>query len=379
MVCGVSYASASILSQETDSSGGLSSAGFYFHAIASGDVGQIQIQMYVVDKTTTGQFTLADSSGVTEYDCTSLPDTYQNMGVTVNNTQQTVTANLAGTQCAVVSGTDYRINYASHSTHLTYFNSAGTFHAGTILSADSPVEYGSSRILSINPPSSITPISSPVTFSVDYYSFTDLGSSTPNLRLTLLNQDTADYSEIDLGPIDSSVGSHTLTSTSTVLKNGLYTLSAIFNNSPNVYVATSSQFIITATSFPQNSLNSYFYGSTFGTNTPSLTTNLLSFINVPQLLSTRVPFAYLFQFGSIVSAAVSSSSVASELPSSDFTIVIASGTRPTVVNVDLFSTTTITHYLPAPVVAPIRTLLAGITYFMMALFLFHDARSKKHL
>lgn len=120
--------------------------------------------------------------------------------------------------------------------------------------------------------------------------------------------------------------------------------------------------------------------TTTATNTSGLSqTSLLSFLNVPNLLKTRVPFAYIFQMYSTMMSAIGTTTVASTIPTGTFTIPWRNYTGTTTISVDMFSTTTITYFLNQTAIDLLRGLMVAVTYFSCGWFLFHDARNRKHI
>lgn len=126
--------------------------------------------------------------------------------------------------------------------------------------------------------------------------------------------------------------------------------------------------------------------STLATSTLVDTTNLLSFINVPQLLATRVPFAYIFQIYGTFTTAMSTSTSGALLPNSFMTFVWPTAfgndgqtTATSSIALDTFSTTTITQYIGPTDLAIIRELLVAIIYVEVGFWIWNDARHKKHL
>jgi len=137
---------------------------------------------------------------------------------------------------------------------------------------------------------------------------------------------------------------------------------------PSMDYATATGFL----TIPQ------YTDSTFGTSTLLDTTNFLSFLNVPNLLKTKVPFAYIYQFASALTDTISSSTP-TDIPSGRFSVVLPQGHSSTTISVDMFSTTTVTYFLTPPLISGLRGLMVAITFFSLGLFLFHDARDKRHL
>lgn len=122
-----------------------------------------------------------------------------------------------------------------------------------------------------------------------------------------------------------------------------------------------------------------FVGSSFGTTSLASSTNFLSFLNIPELLKTKIPFAYIFQISSSVRSSVASSS-ASTIPSSSFNINFPiPGVATTTLTIDLFSTTTITYFLTPTWVNLLRGIMVAVTYFSLGWFLFHEAKKPRLL
>lgn len=125
-------------------------------------------------------------------------------------------------------------------------------------------------------------------------------------------------------------------------------------------------------------------------NAPTSTTglsdkNLLSFLNIPELLKTKFPFAYLPQLYSGYQIAIGTSTQAASLPTGtmnfEWPIKFGLGTiTTTTISIDAFSTTTITYYLKQNnFLALIRGILVAILYWELAAFIWHDIRNKRHM
>jgi len=126
--------------------------------------------------------------------------------------------------------------------------------------------------------------------------------------------------------------------------------------------------------FATSTLPATYTGATFGTSTISLTTSFIDFINVPSLLKTKVPFGYIYQFASIITSSFASSS-ATTIPSGSFSVHFPAGTT----TIDMFSTSTISHFISPSMLALIRGFMVAITYFSFGWFVFHEAKRKTHL
>jgi len=99
-----------------------------------------------------------------------------------------------------------------------------------------------------------------------------------------------------------------------------------------------------------------FVGATVGTSTLVDSTQLLSFLNVPNLLATRVPFAYIVQIRDLFYYAITSSSTAT-IPSGAVSIKFGSSATTTL---DLFSTSTVTYFLTPSRVSLLRGLMVAL-------------------
>ncbi len=174
------------------------------------------------------------------------------------------------------SGTTTRFYGSSDANSYTNGSCSGYWSCGSVsdlyfMLSDSyvPPPPAQSAILSFLPAYSVTPIGTPTTISGTYSVGQDIGSSTPNLLISLLDTDNGDYKEFNFGVL-STPGTYTYSTTTTLL-DGRYHMSILFDNSPNVYVATSSEFIVNKTVTPISSLSLYFPA----TSTPiTITTGL---------------------------------------------------------------------------------------------------------
>lgn len=100
------------------------------------------------------------------------------------------------------------------------------------------------------------------------------------------------------------------------------------------------------------------------------TTSIMSMLNVPNLLKTRVPFAYIFQIADIIS---NSASIASS-SSASLNLSFVSSTSPLASklnNVSVFSTSSITSLMGSTNLSIMRALLVAITYLGSGFYLFH--------
>jgi len=105
-----------------------------------------------------------------------------------------------------------------------------------------------------------------------------------------------------------------------------------------------------------NSYTEQFYSGTLGTSSLTATTSFLSFLNVPDLLRKRIPFAYIFQIADGIYEGINSSSTG-EIPSGNF---VWHNTQNGTTTFDFFSKNTIETYLSPSIISLWRALLLAI-------------------
>lgn len=149
----------------------------------------------------------------------------------------------------------------------------------------------------------------------------------------------------------------------------------LITSTSTTLTATSTQYIFDATT------GQLIWNSTMGStsSTTASDSNFLGFLNVPQLLATKWPFAYIFQISSILISGIASTSAVS-IPSSSFSVHLGvAGHASTTLQVDMFSTSTIAYFLTPTATSTLRALMVAVTYFSTLWFLFHEAKHKKML
>jgi len=147
---------------------------------------------------------------------------------------------------------------------------ASGFQAYYFLNNTAPA---TTKILSFLPNSTVA-TTSPVTLSGTYYTGSDLGSSNPNIILSLQNNDVnltgtdALRYVLDLGPMNQNVGLHSF-ATTTALRIGFYAGSAFLrgtdllaSGATNYVASLASNFVVGSTSFPVAVLGDYFPNET---------------------------------------------------------------------------------------------------------------------
>ena len=155
---------------------------------------------------------------------------------------------------------------------------------------------------------------------------------------------------------------------------------ALLTSTTTITVATSSTIIEGGIN------NNPFTGANYGNNSLPTSTDMLSFVNVPNLLATKVPFAYIFQVSTVIYNAVNGSTSAAAIPSGSFKVkfpvkfgITGVATATTTITIDMFSTSTIGYFLTPSYVGLLRGLMVAVTYFLTAWYLFHEARNRKLL
>jgi len=235
-------------------------------------------------------------------------------------------------------------------------------------------EYLTSVVTQINSPTydSVSTTTS-VVFDYDWYHPTaDTFYASTSIRLIDLTTGTEEI----LPYQDLTNGAGNYYTVKTGLTQGHFYVWAPFFQSANIpygiaYQPNSTFSVIEAAS------STYANGGitpnvTIGTSTLPNIANFLSFLNVPNLLQTKVPFGYFFQAKDAIQRGVSSST-ASVIPSGTFQIAgIGNGTT----TVDLFSTTTIGYFLDDDMAGLLRLIMLYVLYIEVLYLFYHRAKSQ---
>jgi len=120
------------------------------------------------------------------------------------------------------------------------------------------------------------------------------------------------------------------------------------------------------------STSTVYVDSNFGSSTLPDATKLITFLNVPYLLQTKVPFAYIFQIKDGLFGGLQSSS-STALPAGIFTWKISNSATNTT---DMFSTTTISRYLTPTYAELWRGFLLVILYADFGYALYMRAKAQ---
>jgi len=209
----------------------------------------------------------------------------------------------------------------------------------------------------------------PTTFSATYYNAGTEGFDLATFSI----KDVTDPSNHPLTfPVNTALGSQTITNHVQLTNSHAYLWR------PVIYSSTSSSspiygdwYSFQSTSTPNATFDPNFISGTVGTSTLLSSTNLLSFLNVPSLLQTKIPFAYIFQIADGFATGLNASSTA--IPSG-----VMSYKLPGVAtsSEDMFSTSTISRFLSPTMIATLRGLQLAILYILVGYALYRIAKSK---
>jgi len=201
-----------------------------------------------------------------------------------------------------------------------------------------------------------------------YFSCADYGSF-DSVSVDIL--DTTDNSRKSLPKQTINIcGGSSYTATTTLTQGHLYLWNPKFSSSVSSTTLNGAYYSLNVVSASASSTP--FILATVGTSTLPDVTNLLSFLNVPQLLETKVPFAYIPQIAQGIIIGLSDTGSTS-LPSG--TISVA-GIGSATTTVDLFSANTVRYYLSDSIISIWRGLLVAVLYIELGYLLYMRAKSK---
>jgi len=268
-----------------------------------------------------------------------------------------------------VAGT-YYLSLKTDTGDLYYgqFEYDGTFLFGDNLASSA----FPSSIVSFSPSDGFVTASTTVTLSADVFfnSVQDFGILT-DIEFNLANIETQFQYLPFVFPINSS-GTSTY-ATTTVLDKGQHFMVVSFLD------ATGDRFGSRAFEFTVFSSQFDFALPPFSTLDPSAVATsssfFFSFLNVPALLRTKVPTAYVYDIVTLVKGLDSSSTSSLGSVSFDFA-VIGSGTPLSLGGtVTLFSTSTVSQLFPSGLLSVLRFLMVSVIYVSGAMYVFRKLLS----
>jgi len=107
-------------------------------------------------------------------------------------------------------------------------------------------------------------------------------------------------------------------------------------------------------------------------------TGFLQFLDVPELLKTKAPFAYLPYLWGIVTNA--NTNATTSMATSTLVFTFASGTpQQQIISVDMFSENVFRKYLSQSIIDILRNLMKYALYAGLLLFIYHDLKNRKVL
>lgn len=215
--------------------------------------------------------------------------------------------------------------------------------------------------------------STSVSFSVNYY-FNDSTS------YGLLNTVAFDLVDVTTGSSAIRFGTASISASGQNSVSAVQALTAghLYLWHPVMYSSTGSSTPISGDFYSlevvyASASSTPFTGATVGTSTLPTTTNLLSFLNIPQLLATKVPFGYFFQSKNAIELALHGSTTTA-IPSGTFSYKIPGHATS---SMDLFSTSTIAYFVSNDSRLLLRGLMVAVLYFELVYLLYHRAKSQK--
>lgn len=233
-----------------------------------------------------------------------------------------------------------------------------------------PPQASSTRIVSQNFPrsSDITPSTS-VTFDFDYYYGADRPEIT-QVGYTLVDHTGSEtLFTLDSNMIINANGLVNYTDTRTLTSGHLYTWRAVMMNDDNEVLISSAPIFFSVVS--QGTVGQLGDLQDIEDIVTATSTGFLVFLDVPNLLQTKVPFAWFYEIKRIIDAQASRTETGA-FPS------LSIGTASTsafVMSVEILSEDTIDNsFLPAGFITTFRTLFAASLWLSLATMMFFTVR-----
>lgn len=257
-------------------------------------------------------------------------------------------------------------NYANGTTTASLGFSGGDIYFDLFDSGGSTITgSGATRIINQLPAVGEIFRSNLASFSVQYYD-----SNVFYNTLGVAIQDTTDNQE--LSPLETtsiSLGSDTTVSFSTNLIMGhSYTYVPYLRNSASSVYSTTTVFGLSSPFTLSTSSPDLFTEATFASTTAT-SSPFFRFLNVPYILSTKVPFSWIFQIALLLN---NTSNIASTtIPSGTISVPLhVNGATTTTISADLFSENTVRTYVPQNTLDVLRALMVAVVYISMGMYIF---------
>lgn len=239
-----------------------------------------------------------------------------------------------------------------------------------VVDADSSPAGVNTRVIQSNSPNNgATTGSTNVTFDFDYY----YGEDRPDITLAGVEiQDLTDnysYSPIEETILASGESSYVVART---LEQGHLHLWRPYLRATTsintIYGDWQSFDVVTASA----SSTQYIDPET-GLPIVSTSTTFFDFINVPNLLRTKAPFAYMYEISDIITDF--DTVTATNTPAFTLDTDFASTTLPGLGDIELFSVDTVTELIPSGMLTIMRALMVATVYISLAFVLFREIRT----
>jgi len=247
---------------------------------------------------------------------------------------------------------------------------------GIYLSSDGvlPPEFNTRWLAPYTPENGVTTASTSVSFSADYYfDCTSSFGLLDRVAFEIVDATTGESGPTRFGSTQiATCGTATLNANRTLTTGHFYLWRPVIFSSSGTTTPIEGQYYSINGVVTPSASSTPFLGATVGTSTLPNTTNLLSFLNVPTLLQTKIPFAYIFQIADGIKVGMSSSTAAT-IPSGTFTWKGVTGATTTI---DMFSTTTIGYYLSPTLIGLWREFELAILYITFGYALYRRAKHK---
>jgi len=348
-------------------------------ALQSQSINTISIYVNRVNPADT-QFTLRISTS----GCNNQTNTYNysDYGITDTNTYHLLSLPFSYTFPADMTGCVIALTASGGGAHVATYGSNGSWgfffpasafcNTGTCVLNPLGDDFSTHFIKPYTPSNGAITSSTTVSFSYQYY-FNDV-------------QSFSIYDTVAIDILDATAGDQDMTrfGFTTINASGVNSLSKsrqlveghLYLWQPVMFLSSGSSTPLRGDIYSLNILyaagsSTPFVGATIGTSTLPDVTNLLSFLNVPMLLQTKVPFGYLFEVKDAILSAINGSS-STAIPSGTFSVRIG-GNAST--SVDMFSTTTIGYYLSPSLIAILRGLMVVVLYAEFAYLLYNRAKA----
>jgi len=330
-------------------------------ASTTATVNFVQWVVKPINNTLSHQFTLYEPDQVTPLDCSSSVTTLSALGAQ-NGATTTVTEVMFGTECGVTVGQEIP---ASTSDGASNPNGADANLSTSWALYDAGNEGGSAILNTISPLANMATPSTQVVFEFTYWNADDFDTAGAEIVNITQQQNIAPLTEDILvsgqGSFQQTLG----------LNSGMS-----YMWRPYLYNSSSTEKLFGEWEVPFGVVTTTGTTTAFATSISSTTPSFSDYVNVPELLKTKVPFAYLYQFVTMLQDTSSIPSATSTSLTLSFISQNASTTVPasfynSLTNVEMFSTSTVTDLMPQNVIDLLYALQVAVIWLSVAFTCYH--------